>query len=521
MKRFSHTIQDYFPSETGRDGKNHEYYLPVKSDEAFQRSAAFLNEQKATLIAQFCVEAFQPDAPFTLFYAFELPDTPDMLILQQGVQQERATSIAQWFPIATLHERDIRDGFGIEFDGAFDTRRLFLHEMYPKDFHPLRKSFVNQPLDLTGQIHDHYEFKEFDGEGIYQIPVGPVHAGIIEPGHFRFSAIGEQVFNLEIRHWYKHRGLEKLMEGKTPADALKLAEAISGDETVANALACCQAFEAISDIAVPERGKALRTIFAEMERMYALLGDVAGMPVDVAFAVGASAFFILREELLRRNEQLTGSRFMKGALSLGGVSRDIADGELQQLSNYLATFAPRLRAAEKNTVSHSVVYDRFETTGVVKPELVTPLNFSGPIIRAAGVALDTRVNHPYNNYADLMREIPTQPDGDVLCRFRQKVGEIAASAEMIQRQISRMPGGSVCADANNLRDGYALALVESARGQNLHWVLVNDGVISRYKVKTASFCNWLAMEHATPGNIVPDFPLINKSMNLSYAGNDL
>ncbi len=521
MKRFSHLLHDYFPSETLRDGKNHDYYLAVHSDEACQRAVAFLAEQKATLIALFCVEAFQPDAIFTLFYAFELPDTPDILILQQALQSERAVSIAQWFPIATLHEREIRDGFGVEFDGAFDTRRLFLHEMYPKEFHPLRKSFVNQPLDLSGQIHDHYEFKEFGGEGVYQVAVGPVHAGIIEPGHFRFSVIGEQVFNLEIRHWYKHRGLEKLMEGKSAADGLKLAEAISGDETVANAFAYCQAVEAIFEIAAPDRAKALRTIFAEMERMYALLGDVAGMPVDVAFAVGASAFFILREELLRRNEQLTGSRFMKGALCLGGVARDVADGELRQLSNYLAAFTPRLRAAEKEVVLHSVVYDRFETTGVVKPELATPLNLSGPVIRASGVALDTRVNHPYNNYADLMRDIPTQSDGDVLCRFRQKVGEIAASAEMIRQQIGRMPGGSVCGDATGVRDGHALALVESARGQNVHWVLIENGVISRYKVKTASFCNWLAMEHATPGNIVPDFPLINKSMNLSYAGNDL
>lgn len=515
------------PPDALHAGKNHEYYLKITSGDACQKAVAAIIEQKGNLIDLFCVEAFETDAGLTLFYAFEMPRTPDVLILRYPLAADSAQSIAQLCPIASLYEREIHDGFGVSFEGAFDARRLFLHEMYPKDLHPLRKSFVNAPLNLTGQTHETYQFKEFTGEGVYQIPVGPVHAGIIEPGHFRFSVIGEQVFNLEIRHCYKHRGLEKQAEGKTPEDGLKLAEAVSGDETVANAMAYCLAVESFSGISIPERALALRAIFAELERMYALLGDTAGMVVDVAYPVGASAFFILREELFRQNERLTGSRFMKGALRIGGVARDVAAPDLEELNGYLRSFTPRLRAAERDAVSHAVVFDRFETTGVVKPELVAPLGLSGPVARAAGVELDTRVNHPYNvshphnRYAEFIKQIKTQPDGDVLCRFKLKVGEIAASAEMIQQQIAKMPGGAVCSEQADVRDGYALALVESARGQNAHWVYLKDGQISRYKVKTASFCNWLAMEHATPGNIVPDFPLINKSMNLSYAGNDL
>ena len=208
----------------------------------------------------------------------------------------------------------LRDGFGVRFDDAFDRRRLFLHEVYPEGFHPLQKLFVNGPMKLGGARAEEYRFKRVSGEGVYQIPVGPVHAGVIEPGHFRFSVIGESVFSLELRMFWKHRGVEKLSEGRMPADCVRIAESISGDESASNALAYCMAVERISGASVPERGWALRTVYAELERIYALLGDLAGMVVDVAYPVGASPFFILREEILRWNASLTGSRFLKKAV---------------------------------------------------------------------------------------------------------------------------------------------------------------------------------------------------------------
>ncbi len=226
-------------------------------------------------------------------------DYPEILVLQVPLGGNQAASISKTCPSACWYEREITDGFGVRFQGAFDTRRLFLHENYPSDFHPLLKSFKNGKIKTQPpECQNEYVFKRVDGEGVYQIPVGPVHAGIIEPGHFRFSVIGETIFNLEIRLFFKHRGLEKLAEGKRPQDCVKIAETISGDETVANAVAFCDAVEKICQIAVPSRAAQLRMVLLEIERIYSHLGDLAGMCVDVAYPVGASPYLFSEKKSL-------------------------------------------------------------------------------------------------------------------------------------------------------------------------------------------------------------------------------
>ncbi len=367
---------------------------------------------------------------------------------------------------------------------------------------------------------DGYIFKQVAGEGVYQIPVGPVHAGIIEPGHFRFSVIGETIFNLEVRLFYKHRGLEKLSEGTRPQDCVKLAESISGDETIANAVAFCNAVEKICKLTVPRRALQLRTLFMELERVYSHLGDLAGMCVDVAYPVGASPFFILREEIFRQNEALTGSRFMKGTITVGGLAKDVLEGVLKNLSAYLLSFPERLGLAKGIDNTYFSVTDRFETTGKVKPEILSPLHITGPVARASGKMTDTRITHPYGLYRELNHEGRTQQNGDVLARFNLKAQEVLDSVQIIQRIICELEDGDVFLPCQ-IRDGYALSMVEAPRGQNVHWLSIKNNLVDRYKVRTASFCNWQAMEHAVLGNIVPDFPLINKSMNLSYAGTDM
>jgi Ni,Fe-hydrogenase III large subunit len=445
------------------------------------------------------------------------------VILKRTLEGNEAASIAEYFPSAGWFEREIRDGFGVEFSNAVDKRRLFLHEVYPHDFHPLLKSFKNQDITENRQAMsgtENYIFKEVKGSGVYQIPVGPVHAGIIEPGHFRFSVIGETIFNLEVRMFYKHRGLEKLAEGKTPAEVVIVAETISGDESAANTEAYCLAVEKIAQCRVPERASYLRTILLEMERIYSHLGDLAGMNVDVAFPVGASDFLILREEILRFNENLTGSRFLKKVFCPGGLKRDIGSRDLLKLNFYLDSFGNRLKRASDYIHRTNSVFDRLVTTGVIKKEIIQPLNISGPAARAAGVEIDTRIDHPYGIYHFFDLAKRTAEKGDVLARFEVKTAEILDSIEIIQKSISALKSGSVKAEIF-IKDGYGLAVVESARGQNLHWVYIKNGLIERYKIRTASFCNWQSIEHAVIGNIVPDFPLINKSLNLSYAGTDL
>jgi formate hydrogenlyase subunit 5 len=500
-------------------GQNNEVYVTLKEQE-LQNAIKVMLDNNFELIALFCSQNFA-DKGFTLFYAFEKLGCEEILVFQNNLNGRQAFSTAKLFPSACWYEREVTDGFGIEFVDAFDKRRLFLHETYPEGFHPLLKSFVNGQIETRmPDGGNEYVFKEVEGEGVYQIPVGPVHAGIIEPGHFRFSVIGETIFNLEIRLFYKHRGLEKLAEGMKPHECVRIAEAISGDETVANAVGFCNAVEKISNIAVSKRALQLRTIFLELERMYSYLGDLAGMIVDVAYPVGSSPFFILREEIFRQNEALTGSRFMKGIVALGGLTKDVPEQTLKNLSVYLQSFSKRLNDAKAINNAYFSLIDRFETTGKIKEEILSPLHITGPIARASGKMIDTRINHPYGLYRNLNLKGRTLQNGDVLSRFELKTAETLDSAKIIQDLLSDLQNGSVSTEGQ-IGDGYALSLVECARGQSVHWVFIKNGLVERYKVRTASFCNWQAIEHAVLGNIVPDFPLINKSMNLSYAGTDL
>jgi formate hydrogenlyase subunit 5 len=501
------------------EGLNNELYALIEEKE-LQNIIKLASENNFELVSLFCAENFSHQG-FTLFYVFEKIGYEEIPILYCSLSGNQAVSVAKVYPSACWYEREITDGFGIEFEGAFDKRRLFLHESYPKDFHPLLKSFKNSKVETRSfSSSDEYIFKEVEGEGVYQIPVGPVHAGIIEPGHFRFSVIGETIFNLEIRMFYKHRGIEKLAEGKKPQECVQLAETISGDETVANAVAYCRAVEKISQVKLPTRASQLRIVLLELERIYSYLGDLAGMIVDVAYPVGASPFLILREEILRKNDALTGSRFMKGIITLGGLTKDVSESPLNSLSVYLQSFPQRFNAATGIDSTYFSLIDRFETTGVVKDEIITPLHLTGPIARASGKMIDTRIDHPYGVYIEMNVKKRTQPDGDVLARFNLKAAEVIDSVLIIQDILRELQTGAVC-ESFQVKDGYAISLVEAARGQNMCWVYIKNGLIDRYKVRTASFCNWQAIEHAVLGNIVPDFPLINKSMNLSYAGTDL
>ena len=501
------------------EGKNNELYVPLTAAE-LQKAIPFLSSNGFELVTLFCTQNPTSNV-FTLFYVFEKIGFQQVLVFQTWLEGNEAISIAKTYPSACWYEREVTDGFGIQFQGAFDKRKLFLHEEYPEGFHPLLKSFKNSKIaTVESKSQNEYPFKQVQGEGVYQIPVGPVHAGVIEPGHFRFSVIGETIFNLEVRLFYKHRGLEKLAEGKKLQDCVKIAETISGDETLANAVAYCIAVEKICDVEVPKRALQLRTILLELERVYSHLGDLAGMCIDVAYPVGASSFFVLREEVFRQNEALTGSRFMKGTIAIGGLIKDIPEAALKALSSYLTSFPKRFELATQVDNIYFSVIDRFETTGKVKPEILDPLHITGPVARAAGKTTDTRIDHPYGIYQELNLKCKTQPNGDVLARFNLKAEEVIESIQIIQTLLSQLALGEISAPCP-VKDGYALSVVEAPRGQNVHWVNIKAGLMDRYKVRTASYCNWQAMEHAVLDNIIPDFPLINKSMNLSYAGTDM
>jgi formate hydrogenlyase subunit 5 len=479
-----------------------------------------LKEEGMNLISIFGVEEFEGEVGCCLLYTFEEQGEEKALVLIPEYRMAYC-SVSGIFPVASLFEREIADGFGIVFTGAFDTRRLFLHEAYPPGFYPLKKGVQNRPPEQGGYGPDApYQFKTIEGSSVFQVPVGPVHAGIIEPAHFRFSVIGETIVNLEIRLGYLHRGLEKLAEGKTPEQVVRIAESISGDESAVNACGFCMAVEQICGVSIPPRAEYLRGVILELERACSLLSDLAGMVTDIAHPVSASRFMILRERLQREADLLCGSRFLKGAICLGGVSEQISKETLDHLFKTTGEIEHELDEVAVWVLSIPSVIDRFATTGVVQPGLIRSLALSGPVARASGSFADTRIDHPYGVYRERVPGQNCEQGGDVLSRFSLKHQEIRASLRYIQELLVFLPNGPAGVPVQ-VRDGFALAMAESPRGMVLHWIYIRNGVIHRYKVRTASFCNWYAIEHAVIGNIVADFPVINKSLNLSYAGTDL
>lgn len=504
----------------------HDRIIPGCSGEPYVRlpTSGFAEAVSQLSAHQFALTGLMGTEDFmgsglSLLYIFEKADRILILVPERSAP---LPSLARTFPSASWFERECRDGFGTVFDDAFDSRRLFLHENYPDEFHPLKKLVQNAPVKVRTTVSqdEEYTFRTVSGDGVYQVPVGPVHAGIIEPGHFRFSVIGETIFNLELRLFYKHRGIEKLAEGKDPRECAGIAEAVSGDESVANATAFCMAAERISGMEVPDRAWYIRTILLEMERIAGHLGDQAGMLIDVAFPLGANQFAVLKEDVMRKNHQITGSRFLRSMITTGGVVKDIPESELRELAAFFEEFKRRYRIGLKIVLSTASVIDRFATTGVINRSLIVPLALSGPAARASGSTGDVRTTHPYGIYERYAPGPRTLHDGDVLARFTVKAAEITDSVDLICRLATEIPAGQVITETP-VRDGFALTQVESARGQNLCWLQIRNGRIWRYKVRTASFCNWQAIEHAVIGNILPDFPLINKSLNLSYAGTDL
>lgn len=494
------------------------YHIPLAG---FEDSIRIMKQEKKILISLFGVEGYEGKQGCSLFYVFEDRESPrfEILVLLADDNQVSPPSIAEIFPSANLFEREVADGFGVEFTGAYDTRRFFLHESYPKTFHPLRKTTPNIPPagDSPGEP---FTFREIEGPAVFIVPVGPVHAGIIEPGHFRFSVIGETIVNLEIRLGFLHRGVEKLAEGKDPADVVNIAESVSGDESVVNACGLCMAVEQICGVIVTPRAEYLRGMLLELERAYSLLSDLAGMVTDIAHPVSANRLLVLREKLQCEADILTGSRFMKGSICIGGVSRDMSKPALEKAFKTAGEIERELQSIAEWILTIPTVIDRFATTGIVRPDLVDSLALSGPVARASGSNSDTRIDHPYGVYQQRPPAQTYVPGGDVLARFTLKYQEVLAALRYIQELILFIPEGEI-SEPVTIQDGYALMTLESARGMTMHWVFIHQGKISRYKVRTASMCNWYAIEHAVIGNIVPDFPLINKSLNLSYSGADL
>ena len=429
-------------------------------------------------------------------------------------------SLTPHIPSANWYEREVQDMFGLVAVGHPDPRPLVLYDDWPAGHHPLRKDFAyDSEVPRGGSA---YTYSKVEGEGVYEIPVGPVHAGVIEPGHFRFSVAGEPIVNLEIRMGYVHKGIEKLSERTPYSRGVFLAERVSGDNSVAHSTAYCQAVERLASASVPERAEFIRTVLLELERLYNLFGDLSGIALDTAFSVPAANGYLLREKALNLNECLTGSRLLRSVNVVGGVRKDITANDKVKVLASLVKLKLDFEDVVDLMVSSPSMLDRVETTGVLSTEMARDYNVVGPVARASGLDRDVRRDHPYAAYRRLNFLVPKLSTGDVNARMRVKMAEVRESFSLIEQALDAMPEGPVRTEVREIpAGGTAFSLVESPRGEMVHWIMAGKGRPYRHKIRDASFNNWLAIEQAVLGNIVPDFPLINKSFNLSYSGNDL
>jgi Ni,Fe-hydrogenase III large subunit/Ni,Fe-hydrogenase III component G len=409
-------------------------------------------------------------------------------------------------------EREIRDLYGIRVTDHPLPHRLVRHAHWPSGYHPMLAGAGSMP---TGGGPAAYPFLEVEGDGVYEIPVGPIHAGLIEPGHFRFSVVGETILRMKARLWFLHRGVEKHAEGRSLDDVLAITERISGDTAVGHSLAYAMAAEEALGIVVSEEARLVRAQLLECERVYNHVADLGAIVNDVGFSIVAAHTARLRERLLRHNEELTGHRLLRGAIAVGGAqlrrpvdTRLVAD--VVQEAVDLAHLA----------MGHSVVADRLHRTAVLSADKVRHMDVVGYVARASGVAVDAREGQPFVDLGPSFRVV-THPDGDVWARLLVRVGELQVSAAVIQHLSDRLGGRrGDCARAGD-GAGSGFGVVEAWRGRLCHRVEVSAGVVTRLKVVDPSWFNWPALPQALTDTIVPDFPLANKSFNLSYAGNDL
>jgi Ni,Fe-hydrogenase III large subunit len=443
-------------------------------------------------------------------YARDVPDGHVLEVVMAGDGVERITarvdgtmyrSLTSEIPGASLYEREIYETSGIYPAGHPDMR-------------PLRSRSTWGSLSGGDAIPHNDIF----GDGIFEIPVGPIHAGVIGPGHFRFSVAGEPILMMKAYLGYSRRGVEKLMETPVSYDNAPIAERISGDNAVAHTLAHLQTVE--QDTEIPERARFIRTMLAELERIYNHLGTMAGIALDTALAVPAAHGNMLRESILRLNEKICGHRQLWGILRAGGLSKDVSETVLAEIERELMRIKFDTEDLAGVMTRSPSFMDRAETTGRLSYEDAVRLRAVGPVARASGVNADVRKMRPYAAYDKVAFDVPICPSGDVYARMTVRKREIIESISVIIQCINEMKDGPICTDVKT-KDGFYAGITESPRGETVHCAHIEGGRITRYKIRDASFPNWPALECAVIGNIVPDFPVVNKSFDLSYSGNDL
>ncbi len=450
----------------------------------------------------------------------------DFLLLRTSVPESNTElpSQATVYPAANRSERHAQDMFGIHFLDHPDNRPWLRHKAWKKHQYPLRKDFPlsGDPEPVTAPDMD-YQFVKGRGAGVYEIPVGPVHAGIIEPGHFRFQAVGETVLNLEERLGYVHKGIEKTAEGRTPEQLARLAGRISGDSTVAHSWAACRAMEQAAGIAISPHAAFIRGILNERERIANHMGDIGAICNDVGFAFAQMQFTRLRELWLRSNRQFFAHRLLMDCIVPGGVSCSLTDEARATMRQELKALRKELDEILPALDLNSSLEDRLLTAGWLSEKTAAAFSAVGYVGRASGQDLDARRDAPCLPYERLNFEVIVESQGDVASRLWVRVREIFASIKLLRQMLEQLPAGVIQTPWQTpAADSEGIGIIEGWRGEIVTFVRFDDNnQIARFYPRDPSVVNWPLLEKIVLNNSVPDFPVCNKSLNGSYSGHDL
>jgi Ni,Fe-hydrogenase III large subunit/Ni,Fe-hydrogenase III component G len=486
--------------------------------------ARLVHESGGKLVALWGGDNRDRDGTFGIFAAYAI--VAGLAVIELSIEQSSAAEapaypdLSGMFPVAVRMQRAVYDLLGIQAMDSADQRPWLRHGAWPEGVFPLRRDFDTSQEFANPQ--ERYPFVRVAGDGVHEIPVGPIHAGIIEPGHFRFSIVGEKVLRLEARLGFTHKGIDKRFERFTVADGGKLAGRVSGDSTVAFAWAYAQAAESLMAITPPDRATWLRALMLERERVANHLGDLGALGNDAAFAFGLSQFSRLKEDWLRWAGSAFGHRFMMDCIAPGGVTHDLASDDAERLASLTYSLETELQVLRHIYYEHAGLQDRFITTGRVTPQLAVRLGLTGLPARASGQARDLRVAHPAAPYDTLGVKAAMRINGDAAARVAVRFDELFESLRLIRQILHKLPPGDLLIELPVPQPGaVGFGWVEGWRGEVLVFLEAGEGgIIRRGHAHDPSWQNWPLLEHAAMDNIVPDFPLINKSFNLSYSGHD-
>ncbi len=520
-------ITKYIPSKYNSEVRDDLVLFNVPAEEIQELCTSLYAQKGLSLKSIFASDESMTSGEFRIYYIFGLKTEKYFIALYVRLKNTiDFPSLTDTIYEATFFEREISTMFGLNPIGHKNLQPIIMHANWPKNKFPMRKDFKWNLRPKTAEIGKglDYKFQIVEGEGIYEIPVGPVHAGIIEPGHFRFSVAGEEIVNLEPMLGFVHKGAEKLFETLPLFEKISLSEHVSGDSSFSHSLAFCQAVEKlIPEMIIPLRAQYLRVIFAELERLANHFGDLGFIMNDTGYSFGGSQLTRLREMIMQINETITGSRFLRKVNTFGGVNIDLDTKSKESLVKHLVDIKKDFSEIISICEDTESVINRLKGTGILPKETAIDHGVVGVAARASGISVDTRIDFPYASYCNIEFKKAIDDSCDVYARYRVRVQEVYSSINIIMQATRLMKNGNIKKEIKlDLRKNYSsTSMVEGWRGEIFYFVITDkNGNISRVSVRDASYLNWPAVPYAVMGNIVPDFPLINKSFNLSYSGND-